>query len=116
MNSKGIKAVGYRDPMVALEDIRSDPDKYDIVISDIRMPLMNGYELAKEILQLNNQIILLIVIAVSNLKDIKGYDHNLPVLSKPFMINELLEFINKHNHMRVNILQNTMSKQPMNVV
>jgi DNA-binding response OmpR family regulator len=108
--------VGYRDPMVALEDIRSDHDKYDIVISDIRMPLMNGYELAKEILQLNNQIILLIVTAVSNLKDIPGYDHNLPVLSKPFMINELLEFINKHNHMRVNILQNTISKQPMNVV
>lgn len=108
--------MGYRDPMVALEDIRSDHDKYDIVISDIRMPLMNGYELAKEILQLNNQIILLIVTAVSNLKDIKGYDPNLPVLSKPFMINELLEFINKHNHMRVNILQNTMSKQPMNVV
>jgi DNA-binding response OmpR family regulator len=108
--------VGYCDPLVALEDIRSVHDKYDIVISDIRMPVMNGYELAREILQLNNQIIILTITAASDLKDIEGYDRNLPVLFKPFRMNELLEFIDKHNHMQVNILQNIMSKRPFNVV
>ena len=39
----------FTDPLVALETFRHTPSNYDLVISDIRMPHLNGYELVQQI-------------------------------------------------------------------
>ncbi len=47
--------------LAALKMYKEDTSKYDIVISDIQMPLMNGIELTKNIYNLNpNQIIIIL--------------------------------------------------------
>lgn len=38
---------GYTDPLQALEHFRNYPNHYFLVISDIRMPKMNGFEFVK---------------------------------------------------------------------
>jgi CheY-like chemotaxis protein len=42
----GLSAVSFTDPLAALEEFRSHAADYDILISDVRMPTMDGYQLA----------------------------------------------------------------------
>jgi DNA-binding response OmpR family regulator len=44
----------YPDPIVALSEFR--PNSYDLVILDIKMPKMNGFELHTEIRKLDQQV------------------------------------------------------------
>jgi DNA-binding NtrC family response regulator len=45
----GCSVFGFTNPDVALEHFQRDAKKYGLVISDIRMPSMNGYEFVKKI-------------------------------------------------------------------
>ena len=45
----GYPVFGFTSPSVALEHFQRDAKKYSLVISDIRMPAMNGCELVKKI-------------------------------------------------------------------
>jgi CheY-like chemotaxis protein len=46
----GLKVYTFTDPFAALEHFNSDcKDHHDLVISDIRMPGMNGYEFVKQV-------------------------------------------------------------------
>jgi CheY-like chemotaxis protein len=40
----GYSVFGFTNPFIALEQFERKPKKYQLVISDIRMPAMNGYE------------------------------------------------------------------------
>jgi two-component system, OmpR family, response regulator ChvI len=44
----------YNDPLVALSDYR--PDSYDLLLLDIRMPKMNGFELYQKIKEMDNKV------------------------------------------------------------
>jgi CheY-like chemotaxis protein len=46
----GAKVSSFTNPLLALEAFKKEPLAYDLVITDIRMPIMNGVQLAKEIL------------------------------------------------------------------
>ena len=55
--SQMLKQLGYKvdprsDVLVALNLFRQTPDKYDLVITDQTMPIMTGYELAKELMRI----------------------------------------------------------------
>lgn len=43
----------------ALEEIKKNPYKYDMIITDIMMPKMNGLDLAKNVRELNPKFLLL---------------------------------------------------------
>jgi DNA-binding response OmpR family regulator len=46
----------YNDPMAALNHFKSKKNvDYDIVLLDIRMPKMNGFELCKEMMKVDSQ-------------------------------------------------------------
>jgi CheY-like chemotaxis protein len=47
----GYKVTGCTDPHKALETFRSRSDQFDVVVSDLSMPGMSGFDLACEILQ-----------------------------------------------------------------
>ena len=44
----------YNNPIVALSDFK--PNFYDLLLVDINMPLMNGFELSEKILELDINI------------------------------------------------------------
>jgi CheY-like chemotaxis protein len=45
----GYNIVGFTDPIAALKHFELDKKRFGLVISDIRMPQMNGYELVKRV-------------------------------------------------------------------
>jgi response regulator RpfG family c-di-GMP phosphodiesterase len=44
-----LKVYGYTDPLQALEYFKNNSGNIDLVLSDIRMSKMNGYELVEKI-------------------------------------------------------------------
>ena len=54
LQRKGFQVDTYTDPLKALSEF--DPKKYDLVLLDIRMPKMNGFELYREILKCNSKV------------------------------------------------------------
>ena len=44
----------YNDPLVALSNYR--PNSYDLLLLDIRMPEMNGFELYQKIRKIDNKV------------------------------------------------------------
>ena len=56
LQKKGLKVQGFTDPLLALEYFKNNSNSVDIVLSDIRMPQMNGYELVKRIKELQTDI------------------------------------------------------------
>ena len=52
LERKGFEVHTQNDPVKALEDFK--PDVYDLMLIDIRMPKMNGFELYREIKKKND--------------------------------------------------------------
>jgi PleD family two-component response regulator len=49
LQADGFKVYGFTNPLQALEYFQNNYDKIDLVLSDIRMWKMNGYELVKKV-------------------------------------------------------------------
>jgi response regulator RpfG family c-di-GMP phosphodiesterase len=50
------KVYSFTDPLLALEHFKLNAAEYRLVISDIRMPKMNGYEFVREIKKINPKV------------------------------------------------------------
>ena len=53
---KGMNTNGFTNPVLAVEHFRNNAANYDIVISDIRMPQMNGFEVARAVKEIRSDI------------------------------------------------------------
>ena len=89
--SMGLEDEGYivdafTDPILALSNFK--PNYYSLVILDINMPKMNGYDLYKEIRKLDNKVKICFLTA-SEL-----YNENLRRQTKE-ILNEVKRFISK---------------------
>ena len=90
----------YNDPLVALSNYR--PNSYDLLLLDIRMPAMNGFELYDEIKKLDNRVKICFISAYSvdyaSLREqfpSIGIDCIVPknIIRKPIQIAKLIERI-----------------------
>ena len=52
----GIHTYGFTNPMLAVEHFRRNANSYDIVIIDIRMPHMSGFQVARAVKQIRPDI------------------------------------------------------------
>ena len=52
----GLSVSSFTDPSLALEEFSKKPSEYELVISDIRMPSMNGYEFIKQVKKINPKV------------------------------------------------------------
>jgi DNA-binding NtrC family response regulator len=60
---EGVNVLGFTDPRLALEHFMVNQANYEAVISDFRMPCMNGIELLKKIKEINPTVKTLLVSA-----------------------------------------------------
>jgi CheY-like chemotaxis protein/predicted transcriptional regulator len=56
--------VAYTDPIRALREFKQDIDRYDVIVSDIRMDSMNGLQLYKEMKSLKPQVKIIFISAL----------------------------------------------------
>ena len=65
----GYSVVGMTDSVAALERFRSDPDEFDLVITDMSMPLLAGDQLAIRLLKVRGDIPILLCTGHSDTMD-----------------------------------------------
>jgi CheY-like chemotaxis protein len=53
----------FTDPLLALEHFRINQKDYSLIISDIRMPTMNGFEFVREARKINPKVKILLMTA-----------------------------------------------------
>ncbi len=53
---KGMNANGFTNPILAVEHFRNNAIDYDVVVTDIRMPGMNGFEVARAVKEIRPDI------------------------------------------------------------
>ncbi|MGA9154621.1 MAG: response regulator [Candidatus Nitrosopolaris sp.] len=48
LEQQGFPVVGFTEPLLALDDFHNNSDRYGLVISYLRMPVMNEYQFKKK--------------------------------------------------------------------
>ena len=56
LEDKGFLVDSFTDPLLAFESVKGEAGKYELVILDIRMPNMNGFELYKQIKKIDDKV------------------------------------------------------------
>jgi len=89
----GLKPVGYTSPTKAFEDIEAKPMFYDMLITDVKMPTMNGYQLVKKVSELNDTMKIIMMSAYDDLQFEVEYNANYEVLRKPISNHRLIDIV-----------------------
>jgi DNA-binding response OmpR family regulator len=55
LEENGFKVDSFTDPLSALEKFREEAGSHDLVILDIKMPKMNGFELYRQIKKIDDK-------------------------------------------------------------
>ena len=65
----GFQVEGFTDPSEALREFKSDPQKWDMVITDLGMPGMSGLDLAAELLRIRPKLPLMLTSGYVRIED-----------------------------------------------
>lgn len=88
---------GFSDSEEAAEQFRSDPHAYDLVLTDVKMPGLNGFELARYLRDIRKEVPIIFMTAHD--LDAAEYNSLLPwlspsdILTKPVRMHRLLEMV-----------------------
>ena len=98
LRKEGYDTISFSDPLIALEYFKDTFDNHSLIITDMRMPGMNGIELAKRIRQLNSKIKIFLMTAfdISDLENDTDYKAARidMLLQKPVHLSNLRKMIN----------------------
>jgi DNA-binding response OmpR family regulator len=86
----------YNDPLLALSDYK--PGMYDLLLLDIKMPKMNGFELYQEMKEIDNKVKVCFVTASELFYEEFREDHFINekyLILKPMKNKEMIERINR---------------------
>jgi two-component system cell cycle sensor histidine kinase/response regulator CckA len=93
LQRRGLEVHAFTDPLIALEYFKNNTGKVDMVLSDIRMPQMNGYELVKRIKNLQGGVRVILMSAFEiNLKEMARVLPDVKIdslISKPISLRDL---------------------------
>jgi YesN/AraC family two-component response regulator len=88
----GIEVFGFTDPHLALEHFTTNQSRYEVIISDFRMPGMNGVELLKAIKMVNPRVKTVLISAFEiDDKLFQGSSCVDKMLQKPIHVSQLIE-------------------------
>jgi DNA-binding NtrC family response regulator len=92
LQMSGYEVSNFSDPLLAYEHIRDNPDKYSLIITDYRMPLMDGLFFATKLAEINKKLNMIIM--MSDHDDIKcNYKFN--IIKKPVSVLKLIKLVNE---------------------
>src|ERR1700730_18975077 len=96
LKKKGFAVDVFYDPIKALASF--EPGRYDLIISDIKMPRMNGFEMVYEMKKRDNAVqVIFLTGFVDLMKEVNKLFTKLnvrEVIQKPIGIRELVDKIN----------------------
>ena len=71
LKDNGFVVDTFNDPLLALENFK--PDSYDLLILDIKMPKMNGFELYKQIKKIDDKVKTMFLTALTELQEYEEF-------------------------------------------
>ena len=94
----GISVFSFNDPLIALEHFIDNKENYALVISDLRMPGINGLELLKKIRKFNPKVRTILMSAYNFEEDIlflKYMEEGIinSTIDKPVTMNRLYQAV-----------------------
>jgi response regulator RpfG family c-di-GMP phosphodiesterase len=100
LEDKGFHVFGFTDPVLALKHFQMNSEQYRLVISDIRMPIMNGYEFIKKVKVMKPQVKVFIISAFE-INDIEfrrelTYVKVDEIIQKPISSEDFASAVSKH--------------------
>jgi DNA-binding response OmpR family regulator len=98
LEDAGYECVSYTDSVKALQEFRSG--YYDLAILDIKMPVLNGFELCKKMIELDKNVPIIFITALPEYyKDIRDQSYpelrNTIYIQKPITNAELTKIVNE---------------------
>ena len=97
LENRNYEVTGFTNPLEALEHYKTNWNRYGLVISDIRMPGMTGFDLLKNIKKIDATISFFLMSAYDTIdfSELEGIKID-GFIQKPIRIKELLSTIEKH--------------------
>ena len=99
LQNHGFNTLGFTDPLIALEQFQNNSKSFAMVISDIRMPSMNGYELIRKIKAIHPTIKTILISAFEiNKNEFSKVMPSVKIdgfISKPISLKELVSIVEK---------------------
>ncbi len=90
LESDGFKVRAFTDPIQAYNHIQKNPNDYDLILSDYRMPVMNGNELCTKLMRINSEVKVILMSAYENIEDDIS---KFKFMRKPITIANLLQIV-----------------------
>ena len=84
------KVEGYTDASEAMERFRGNPELFDLIISDMTMPIMNGFRVIEEVRQIKPGIPVIICSGYNEqINDTKVSEIGFHYIQKPIEMNTI---------------------------
>ena len=100
LQQQGFRVIGFTEPILALDRFQKNFDPYSLVISDIKMPVMDGYEFIKRVKEIKRDVKVFFMSAY--LSDDIQYRAGIPLITvdeyieKPISINHFISLVKKY--------------------
>jgi DNA-binding NtrC family response regulator len=105
LEKQGFRVFGFTDPLLALEHFQINSDQYGLVISDLRMPAMNGYEFIKNVKKIKPEVQVFLMTAFEiDDKEFRRLLQSVKIdefIQKPIAIGNLSGIVKKYINIQV---------------
>jgi two-component SAPR family response regulator len=101
LQDAGFECISYIDPVKALKEFRSN--YYDLILLDIKMPVLNGFELCKKIIEIDKTVHIIFITASEEYYEnfrkqyysqLHDSGTNINYVQKPIGNDELIQMVN----------------------
>jgi CheY-like chemotaxis protein len=97
LEDAGFECISYTDSVKALQEFR--PAYYDLILLDIKMPVLNGFELCKKIIELDKSVHIIFITASEEYYEKFRSQHfpelgKINYIQKPIGNDELVQIVN----------------------
>lgn len=100
LQKQGIHVIGFTEPLLALDHFQKNSHRYWLVVSDIRMPLIDGYQFIKRVKEAKPDVKVFFMSAFltddiqdrTGLSLVKADEY----IEKPISLNDFMKLVKKH--------------------